>query len=680
MGTSRTVKRRKLSPPDESSSETLQGSPIIPSKPYVVNSFYSNAARWNLEQEYEHRPRKLNKKEQESTRLPVISTERGIKQIEKPGAIEEDNDSNSWLDSEGAGSEDEVPTKVTEPQKPIRQQIIEAKEELARLALQINQDPEENAGAFKGLAELANSPNITIKKLALATQMTVFKDIIPGYRIRPLGDKDMSEKVSKEVKKLRNFEQSLVRTYQNYVKELARCAKRGGKGSTKNSGLDTLAITCACELLLAVPHFNFRGELLQIVVAKLSHRKIDDYFTKCRETIERLFDEDDGGNASLDAVTTITRMMKARNYNIDESVLNTLLHLRLLTEFSFKASQNAVDKPQDENGKTKQQKKKEYLSKKQRKALRELKAVEKDFKEADAIVSHEERDKNQAETLKIVFATYFKILKARSPHLTGAVLEGLAKFAHLVNQDFFGDLLEVLKELAYKSSSYLDREAKSASQQNGDDADDDDDEQPPSDPARITLLCTTTAFTLLSAQDLTRLSLDLSSFNALLYKLLLPTLPMHPDLELSHKTFRLSDPHTSDSLPSEATKPKINVATTSTLLLRALSAALTDRSTPQTRLASFTHRLMTASLHMPEKTARATIGLLEEIARTQGRKINPLWNSEERRGDGEFDPLGDMETCRPFCGSVWEGELLRYHFSEGVRDEVKDLNKLVAGL
>lgn len=34
----------------------------------------------------------------------------------------------------------------------------------------------------------------------------------------------------------------------------------------------------------------------------------------------------------------------------------------------------------------------------------------------------EQRDRMQSETLKLVFVAYFRILKARVPHLMGAVL------------------------------------------------------------------------------------------------------------------------------------------------------------------------------------------------------------------------------------------------------------------
>ena len=90
-------------------------------------------------------------------------------------------------------------------------QIAQAKEDLARIATLINEDPEEHIALFKTMAEMVENPDspLTVKKLALASQGAVYKDVIPGYRIRPLSEEDMSAKISKDVRKLRNFEQSL---------------------------------------------------------------------------------------------------------------------------------------------------------------------------------------------------------------------------------------------------------------------------------------------------------------------------------------------------------------------------------------------------------------------------------------------------------------------------------------
>ena len=58
------------------------------------------------------------------------------------------------------------------------------------------------------------------------------------------------------------------------------------------------------------------------------------------------------------------------------------------------------------------------------------------------------RPVQQTETLKNLFVLYFSILKSpmRSP-LLAAALEGISRFAHLVNIDFFRDLLAVLRKV-----------------------------------------------------------------------------------------------------------------------------------------------------------------------------------------------------------------------------------------
>ena len=59
--------------------------------------------------------------------------------------------------------------------------------------------------------------------------------------------------------------------------------------------------------------------------------------------------------------------------------------------------------------------------------------------------------------MKQLFMTYFRLLK-RMPTtaLLPPVLEGLAKFAHLINVDFFEDLITTLGELVEQKVSRFD--------------------------------------------------------------------------------------------------------------------------------------------------------------------------------------------------------------------------------
>ncbi|PYH96968.1 nucleolar complex-associated protein 3 [Aspergillus ellipticus CBS 707.79] len=532
------------------------------------------------------------------------------------------------------------------------------------------------------MADIANSgAHVAIQKLAIASQAAVYKDIIPGYRIRPLSEEDMSTKISKEVRKLRNFEQTLLSNYKHYVHKLLDLTKASKRDAPQvDASLKTVAINCACSLILSVPHFNFRTELLKILVNRLARRQVDADFIKCRETMEDVFTRDSDGIVSLEAVRMLAKMMKAKEFRVHDSVLDTFLSLRLLSEFSAKASRDRIERePEEENNFGKKPKqKREFRTKRERKVQKERKIVEKDMKEADALVSHEERDKNQAETLKLVFGIYFRILKLRIPALMGPVLEGLAKYAHLINQDFFGDLLEALKELIAHASR--DEEQEGETEDN-----DADDEEPETtrDAHRESLLCTVTAFALLEGQDASKaagaLHLDLSFFIKHLYRSLY-TLSINPDVEYNpDKSLRLPDPNT-----PEATMPrkkKVNFQTPMVLLLRCLQSTLLSRAhgmPPPVRLGGFSKRLMTTSLQLPEKSAIATLSLMTQVAKHNARKVASLWHSDERKGDGVFNAYAtDVEATNVFAGTVWEGELLRHHYCPQIRDAALDIEKMI---
>jgi len=678
MAVAHSSKRRRSSPPDDEI--------VNPSRSY-------HDEEWDAEQDYELRPRKLGKKEKEQTRLP-IKTDEGLQRVEEPEQKPEDSDSflgtdddedESGEDQWDGMSEDEE-EKEEAPKIPLKVQIVQAKEELAKLATLINEDPEEHIGSFKTMAEMVEKgSHVTIKKLALAAQVAVYKDVIPGYRIRALGDEDNSTKLSKEVRKIRKFEQTLLNGYKNFVQTLQEITRPTKKDQEAvDPTLKSVAITCACNLLLAVPHFNFRNELLKIIVNRLAKRQIDADFDKCRETLEDIFHKDEDGVVSLEAVRLLSKMMKAKEYRIHDVVLDTFLHLRLLSEFSSKASRDRVDKPEDDAPQGKKKHKKEFRTKRERKVEKERKVVEKDMKEADALVSHEAREKNQAETLKLVFGNYFRILKLRIPSLMGPVLEGLAKYAHLINQDFFGDLLEALKDLIGHADRSDDEDPENEEQENPD--------EPPTktrDSYREALLCTVTAFALLSGQDAskaaTTLHLDLSFFIKHLYRSLY-TYSTNPDIEYNPtKSLRLPDPDSHEANTENdshrRSKNKVNFQTPTVLLLRCLQSTLISRAhgnPPPIRLASFTKRLMTTSLQVPEKSAIATLALLNQVTKHNARRVSALWHSEERKGDGVFNPFAtDIEATNVFAGNVWEGELLRLHYCPQVRDAAVGIEKMV---
>lgn len=277
--------------------------------------------------------------------------------------------------------------------------------------------------------------------------------------------------------------------------------------------------------------------------------------------------------------------------------------------------------------------------------MKDQKEVEKDMREAEATVDDETRERLQGDTLKLAFTTYFRILKDKENYsLVGAALEGLARFASLINVDFFGDLLEVLKELMLTDPS------------NGFDLS-----------TRDTLLCIITAFTLLSGQAATKetIGLDLSKFMDKLYACML-SLAINPNVQTPGEFSSHQDDVAGSA--SSIIKHKVNVATESEMLLRALDVVFfKHRAQGASRLTAFVKRLSISSLHFPEKSSAACLELTKRLA-ARYDKLYAMFSTEESAGDGHYNGFTDkLELSNPSATSIWEMALFRKHFSPKVR-------------
>ena len=85
----------------------------------------------------------------------------------------------------------------------------------------------------------------------------------------------------------------------------------------------------------------------------------------------------------------ISRLIKNKNYNVREQVLQTFLYLRLKDELKL------PDKEEENKNKNNKRKKKQqpFLTRKARKVLKENKEVEKEMKEYEATIDLERRQK-----------------------------------------------------------------------------------------------------------------------------------------------------------------------------------------------------------------------------------------------------------------------------------------------
>ncbi|KAI0831218.1 nucleolar complex-associated protein-domain-containing protein [Trametes gibbosa] len=555
-------------------------------------------------------------------------------------------------------------------QRSRKARIQGAKEQIAGLCQEILGDPENSLGLLRRLHTFSlasvstpthpepvpNDP--VIRKLTILSQLAVYKDVIPGYRIRALTDKEKAEKVSQMVQRTRDWEQGLVSVYQAYLRTLEAELKA-------KSELAEAALHCMCTLLVEVTHFNFRVNLMSSVVAALSRKSWDKTSDLCLDTLIKVFRADNTGEPSLEVVRLMNRMIKERKYNVHPEVLSCLLHLRLKTELGVRASESRADKEISGKGFSKGRAAarrakgkpvdQPHLSKKAKKVMKERKEIEKEMHEAAAEVDKEERATRHTEALKLLFVLYFSILKNPRPTpLLPAALRGIVKFAHLVNIDFFKDLLQVLKTLMTRGADeHVDGDVDAPA-------------SGPHDASNIIatvqhqLLCVVTAFELLSGQG-EALDIDLSDFINRLYAIL-PQLALMPDIEAP-------PPRAANTLVRGTVSPE----STADVLFRALRLAFTPRSSaaaaaPPWRSAAFAKRLLGAALQWPPGPAVRAVELVAELVE-RDPKLGALLATEDRAGDGVYRAdVDDPQLSNPFGTSFFElHALAARHWAETVR-------------
>ena len=96
------------------------------------------------------------------------------------------------------------------------------------------EDPEGRWTDLREVAKLVEDRDKEVARVCALSMVLVFRDVCPGYRIRPPTEKELAMKVTKETQKLRDFEAGLLKMYQSFVRTVVRCG--GGKKSRSQRG------------------------------------------------------------------------------------------------------------------------------------------------------------------------------------------------------------------------------------------------------------------------------------------------------------------------------------------------------------------------------------------------------------------------------------------------------------
>lgn len=175
-----------------------------------------------------------------------------------------------------------------------------------------------------------------------------------------------------------------------------------------------------CDLLSAVPHFNFSENIMGVLVGRVGRRSWDDVSHATHDkaqvwiltvqdaemvlqAIIDVFRSDNTSIYSQTLVRLIARMIKERKFQVHPNILSSLLHLRLRSELDMMRDRksraaNAGNRDRHAKGdkekpKFKSEIRKKWQTKNQKKREKEMKEVEKEMAEAAAEVDTEERAK-----------------------------------------------------------------------------------------------------------------------------------------------------------------------------------------------------------------------------------------------------------------------------------------------
>lgn len=338
--------------------------------------------------------------------------------------------------------------------------LEEGKERLALIAMEITEDADENVGKLKellkytrqGMIKGTRDEEVEMVRIGLITAVAVFKDILPGYSIRPLTEVEKQAKVSKEVRKQRTLEETLLRSYGHYVDRLDEILKTVKRG---DASVVPIAIGCLGELAVSAGHFNCYERILASLCGQVFNGK-EESASVAISAVGKVFSEDEIGRSTSHALRLLSDSVQSRDYLPELRCLLVLQHVRIkLLAYSRTDALPSEKKIASEEAVRLDvyKKKSVHLSKVQKKNLKSELAESIKNARSEAEFTREEKSKWSSDALKFMFRILFGILKRcldssvkeRAVKLLPEVMKSLSKCAQFLSAEYFTDLLSTLR-------------------------------------------------------------------------------------------------------------------------------------------------------------------------------------------------------------------------------------------
>ncbi|XP_065090931.1 nucleolar complex protein 3 [Ochlerotatus camptorhynchus] len=287
-----------------------------------------------------------------------------------------------------------------------------------------------------------------IRKLAMISLVEVFKDVVPEYRLGIIDT--AAQKLKKTTLARVSYENELLLQYKKFLihcegftQQLRRSRKLNKQDIEEKQSIAVVAVQCMCDLLMAHPYFNYSMNIGQMLVTMLNsdQENVRKLVHSCFVTI---FKTDSRFDMCKHIVRHINQLVKKKDHGVHPETVSCLKYLQIKDvninaekEKELKLKRLEAHKSRVIN-----------MSRQERKRKKKLAELEKELFETKAEESKQVQLKKLTDITKLVFTIFFRILKtAPNSKLLSVTLEGLSKFAHTINIEFFSDLIEVLNNL-----------------------------------------------------------------------------------------------------------------------------------------------------------------------------------------------------------------------------------------
>lgn len=286
---------------------------------------------------------------------------------------------------------------------------------MAAVAERISGAPEREMEMFDVFFELHQvGVNARSRKLAILSAVAVFRDLVPGYRIRALTEQEKAASRSRETLALERYELTLLHTYRRLLPVFEAAMKHDPVG----------VAPALAALVKAACDFNFRERLIALAVR---HANSPDAEVRriVAEGLQEMLEADRRLEASKQVVLAIGRVAQAAASGwarLQIELVQVLLRLQVgRAEVAVMFADGNVAGAEED--------------------------VRRGIQEASITGGAAQLQKAEAELLYEVFVVYLRVLRQRHVHsreLIAAALVGLARWGQQVNLEL---LLEIIAEL-----------------------------------------------------------------------------------------------------------------------------------------------------------------------------------------------------------------------------------------